>query len=79
MNTSVAVLSIMKSQGVNKHTEIVTRGLSLVKCVHCGKAAEKKQAAKLVIGGETHSFDLHHIREVAQRLLSHIVLSKAFA
>ncbi|UCB60408.1 MAG: hypothetical protein JSW72_09975 [Candidatus Bathyarchaeota archaeon] len=79
MNTSVAVLSIVKSQGVNKHTEIVTRELSLVKCAHCGKAVEKKQAAKLVIGDETHSFHLYHIRKVAQRLLSHIALSKAFA
>jgi len=40
---------------------------------------DEKKAVKLTIGGKRHYFHLHHVRNVAQRSLSSVVLSKTSA
>jgi hypothetical protein len=51
----------------------------LVKCSQCGKEVDNKKAVRLTIGGKRHYFHPHHVRNVAQRSLSSVVLSKTSA
>jgi hypothetical protein len=51
----------------------------LGKCSECGKEVDAKKAVQLTIDGKRHYFHLHHIRNVAQRNLSRVVLNKTFA
>jgi len=51
----------------------------LVKCSECAKEVDVKKAVKLTIGGKSHYFHLYHVRNVAQRSLSSVVLSKTSA
>ena len=54
-------------------------GITLVKCSECGKEVDEKKVVKLTIDGKRHYFHLHHVRNVAQRSLSRVVLNKTFA
>jgi hypothetical protein len=51
----------------------------LVKCSECGKDVNEKKSVKLTIDGKRHDFHLHHVRNVAQRSLSSVVLNKTSA
>jgi FtsH-binding integral membrane protein len=51
----------------------------LVKCSECAKELDEKKAVKLTIDGKRRYFHLHHVRNVAQRSLSSVVLSKTSA
>ena len=51
----------------------------MVKCSECGKEIDEKKALKLTINGEKHYFHPHHVRNIAQRILSRVVLTKTSA
>lgn len=51
----------------------------LVTCSECAKEVDDKKAVKLTIGGKSHYFHFSHVRNVAQRSLSSVVLSKTSA
>jgi len=51
----------------------------LVKCSECGKEIDEKKALRLTINGKKHHFHFHHVRNVAQRISSGVVLNKTFA
>ncbi len=51
----------------------------MVKCSECAKEVDEKKAVRLTIGEKRHYFHFHHVRNVAQRSLSSVVLSKTSA
>ena len=51
----------------------------MVKCCECAKEVDEKKAVKLTIDGKRRYFHLHHVRNVTQRRLSSVVLSKTSA
>jgi cation transport ATPase len=50
-----------------------------VKCSECGKEVDEKEAVALIIDGEKPYFHPHHVKNLSQRILSQVVLTKAFA
>ena len=50
-----------------------------MQCSECGKEIDKQESVQLSINGRRHYFHPHHIRNLAEKSLSRVVLNKTFA